>query len=139
MKSPESFGFSPEDDSLSPEVSSQENVEPTIEGPEETPEFNEERIDRERLRNAIGQALSDSTETGMPTTIEELRARAAELADKFEGETADKSVTPEELREAYRKLEEEDGAGPQSSEVSEEEIRKRAEGISDSEDWRNAA
>lgn len=143
MKSPESFNFSPEEDPLDPESRRYENTEERAgEGIIETPEFNEERIDRDRLRSAIDSALDGDPATGLPTTIEELQARAERLADKFEEEERDASVSPEELRRAFESADdsEADGnLGSSSQEMTEEELRGRMNEEEGSEDWRDAA
>lgn len=71
MKSPESFNQNPENDPELPSVElDEEPVPPALkdrleeiinssETLEETPEFNESRIDRERLRSAIEIALGE--------------------------------------------------------------------------------
>lgn len=148
MKGPEAFNYSPEEEPVESE-SDREQVEGSVgaEELEESPEFDEGRIDRERLRGAIDSALdSGESNSGQPTTIEELRARVAELADKFEDETEDNSIKPEDLREVYRKISESLGEREESflgpKETTEAELRERTEKIAEQErpeDWRDAA
>lgn len=103
MKSPESFNNSPEGDSLESD-SAEEGAKTPESGPEtaggdESPEFDEGRIDKERLRSAIEIALEGEPRAATTRVAEERAKEAAQRAAGWE------SLGEEELREEIKQAE----------------------------------